>query len=254
MRRPGVATIRLTRPPMNAINSTLQEELREAAGRRNRCRCLDPGRGGSTGARRSSRRVPTLGKEFAGQSHADMMRDAVRLTSALAAVARIPKPVIAAVTGYALGGGCELALTADFRVSADNAKWRAKPEILLGIILGRRRDAAAAAPAHRPGQGQGPHLLGTVRRRRGGTGDRTRRRGGSGRRGLCRGAGHGGEVRRRVRRWHWCCGPRRPSTRGWIRVARCRAPPRIPLVSVGIAVRHRGPHDRHHLVPRERCR
>ena len=43
--------------------------------------------------------------------------------------------MIAAVTGYALGGGCELALTADFRVSADNARW-GQPEILLGIIPG----------------------------------------------------------------------------------------------------------------------
>jgi enoyl-CoA hydratase/carnithine racemase len=43
--------------------------------------------------------------------------------------------VIAAVTGYALGGGCELALTADFRVSADNAKW-GQPEIQLGVIPG----------------------------------------------------------------------------------------------------------------------
>jgi enoyl-CoA hydratase len=39
------------------------------------------------------------------------------------------------VTGFALGGGCELALTADFRVSADNARW-GQPEILLGIIPG----------------------------------------------------------------------------------------------------------------------
>src|SRR4029077_20895509 len=38
------------------------------------------------------------------------------------AVVRIPKPVVAAVTGYALGGGCELALCADFRIAADNAK------------------------------------------------------------------------------------------------------------------------------------
>jgi enoyl-CoA hydratase/carnithine racemase len=128
----GVATIRLSRPPMNALNTQLQDELAAAAAQ--------------VSADVSVRAIVLYGgervfaagadvKEFAGQDHAYMMRDAVRLTNALDELARIPKPVIAAVTGYALGGGCELALTADFRVSADNAKW-GQPEILLGIIPG----------------------------------------------------------------------------------------------------------------------
>ena len=128
----GVATIRLERPPMNALNTALQEQLRAAAQQVSD----DP----------DIRAVVIWGgekvfaagadvKEFAGQDHAFMSRDAGRLTSSLDALARIPKPVIAAVTGYALGGGCELALTADFRVSADNARW-GQPEILLGIIPG----------------------------------------------------------------------------------------------------------------------
>ena len=128
----GVATIRLDRPPMNALNTELQEGLRAAAAQ--------------VSADDTVRAVVIFGgekvfaagadvKEFAGQDHAYMSRDAIRLTSSLDAIARIPKPVIAAVTGFALGGGCELALTADFRVSADNARW-GQPEILLGIIPG----------------------------------------------------------------------------------------------------------------------
>jgi enoyl-CoA hydratase/carnithine racemase len=128
----GVATIRLGRPPMNAINSQVQEELRVAARQ--------------VGADDAVRAVVIYGgekvfaagadvKEFATMTHAQIMRDAERVSSSIDAVARIPKPVIAAVTGYALGGGCELALAADFRVSAENAKW-GQPEILLGIIPG----------------------------------------------------------------------------------------------------------------------
>src|SRR3712207_1371750 len=57
------------------------------------------------------------------------------LQNSFRTVARIPKPVIAAVTGYALGGGYELALCADFRVMGAAAKV-GQPEILLGIIPG----------------------------------------------------------------------------------------------------------------------
>ena len=128
----GVAVVRLDRPPMNALNSEVQAGLRAAA---ERVTTDDAVRavviyGGE--------KVFAAGadvKEFATQGQEEMMRAASRLSASLSALAAVPKPVIAAVTGYALGGGCEVALTADFRVSADTARW-GQPEILLGIIPG----------------------------------------------------------------------------------------------------------------------
>lgn len=127
-----VATIRIDRPPMNALDNRVQSQLAAAAAEitadpRIRAVIIYGGE-----------KVFAAGadvKQFAAMSHADMAAHADALTGALDGVARIPKPVIAAVTGYALGGGCELALTADFRVCADDARW-GQPEILLGLIPG----------------------------------------------------------------------------------------------------------------------
>ena len=74
-------------------------------------------------------------KEMAEPSYAQMAADQRRLQAAFTAVARIPKPVVAAITGYALGGGLELALCADFRVAGESARV-GQPEILLGVIPG----------------------------------------------------------------------------------------------------------------------
>jgi enoyl-CoA hydratase/carnithine racemase len=128
----GVGTIRLERPPMNALNTQVQEELRDAAAQAT----------AEAGVRAvvvyGGEKVFAAGadiKEMAEMSYVDMSARAAALSSAFDAIARIPKPVVAAITGYALGGGCELALACDWRVVAEDAKL-GQPEIKLGIIPG----------------------------------------------------------------------------------------------------------------------
>ncbi|MER7396238.1 enoyl-CoA hydratase-related protein [Streptomyces sp. NPDC000151] len=128
----GVGTVRLDRPPMNALDTATQDRLRELAEeatRRDDVRAVVIWGGEKVFAAGADI------KEMQVMDHAAMVARSKALQDSFTAVARIPKPVVAAVTGYALGGGCELALCADFRIAAENAKL-GQPEILLGLIPG----------------------------------------------------------------------------------------------------------------------
>ena len=128
----GIGTIRLERPPMNALNAQVQDELLSI--------CAE------IRATPAVRAVVVYGgekvfaagadiKEMATLSYVDMVERSTVLQTAFTALAGLPVPTVAAITGYALGGGCELALACDFRVCAADAKL-GQPEILLGIIPG----------------------------------------------------------------------------------------------------------------------
>ncbi|MFW0792616.1 enoyl-CoA hydratase-related protein [Gordonia sp. CPCC 205515] len=129
---PGVGTILLNRPPMNALNRQVQAELAAAADEATR--------------RDDIKAVVIYGgpkvlaagadiKELNDVTYAEMSKIAGRLQSDLGSISEIPKPTVAAITGYALGGGLEVALSADRRIAGDNAKLGV-PEVLLGVIPG----------------------------------------------------------------------------------------------------------------------
>lgn len=128
----NVATIRLGRPKLNALNRQMQEEIAEAA------RLVDADSEVHAvilyGGERSFAAGADI-KEMSAMPYVEMAVQSRSLQDCFTAVARIGKPVIAAITGYALGGGCELALCADFRIAGESATL-GQPEIKLGIIPG----------------------------------------------------------------------------------------------------------------------
>src|SRR3954464_1650887 len=131
-RHDAVTLIRLNRPEaLNALNGQLMDELTATLDETEadpavRCVVI-------TGSERAFAAGADI-KEMASKSYADVFTEDF-ITRNWERVTRCRKPVIAAVAGYALGGGCELAMMCDFIIAADNAKF-GQPEITLGISPG----------------------------------------------------------------------------------------------------------------------
>nr|WP_269329421.1 enoyl-CoA hydratase-related protein [Kineosporia babensis] len=128
----SIATLRLDRPRMNALNTELTEGIRAAAEEASRRRDV------AAVVVYGGEQVFAAGadiKEMQPLGYSESLLLGGRLQQALDEVAAIPKPTVAAITGYALGGGCELALACDFRIAAEDAQL-GQPEILLGLIPG----------------------------------------------------------------------------------------------------------------------
>lgn len=128
----GVGTIRLDRPKMNALNAQVAREIGDAVDR--------------AAADENVRAVVVWGgerifaagadiKEMASKDAVTMYRYIGGFQDVFTRLERLPVVTIAAVNGYALGGGCELALACDLRVAAEDARL-GQPEILLGVIPG----------------------------------------------------------------------------------------------------------------------
>ncbi|MFC3057537.1 enoyl-CoA hydratase [Paenirhodobacter populi] len=128
----NVALIRLNRPEaLNALNSVLLGELADAlksADGNDKVRCIV-----ITGSEKAFAAGADI-KEMSSKTYVEMFGTNFFGTEP-DSIGRTRKPIIAAVAGYALGGGCELAMMCDFIICADNAKF-GQPEINLGIIAG----------------------------------------------------------------------------------------------------------------------
>ncbi|CAN5679397.1 enoyl-CoA hydratase-related protein [soil metagenome] len=128
----GVATIRLDRPKVNALNEQVATEIGEAVD--------------ALAVDESARAVVVWGgervfaagadiKEMASQDTTTMYRYIGRFQNVFTRLEQLPQITIAAITGYALGGGCELALACDLRICAEDSQL-GQPEILLGVMPG----------------------------------------------------------------------------------------------------------------------
>ncbi|MGZ4772036.1 MAG: enoyl-CoA hydratase/isomerase family protein [Ilumatobacteraceae bacterium] len=125
----GVAVITLNNPKVNALSRSVLAELRAAA---EDMLASPPGAVVITGGERIFAAGADIG-EFGDAEQAHHITAGFH--AALNAVAAIPRFVIAAVSGYALGGGCELALACDYRICGERAVF-GQPEVLLGILPG----------------------------------------------------------------------------------------------------------------------
>jgi enoyl-CoA hydratase len=127
-----VALIRLNRPEaLNALNQQLMAELADAltaADGNDKVRCIV-----LTGSEKAFAAGADI-REMSEKSFVDVFAGDL-FTPETEAMLRVRKPIIAAVAGYALGGGCELAMMCDFIIAADTAKF-GQPEINLGVVAG----------------------------------------------------------------------------------------------------------------------
>jgi enoyl-CoA hydratase len=128
----GVATIRLDRPPANALDRNLSEAVADAA--------EESARRGDVGAVVvwGGPRLFAAGadiKAMAQLNAAEISSWVDALGRACDAIEAVPKVTIAAINGFALGGGCELALACDLRFAAEDAAL-GQPEVLIGVMPG----------------------------------------------------------------------------------------------------------------------
>ncbi len=131
-RENGYALVRLHRPDaLNALNSQLMAELSaflDAIDTDDDIRCII-----LTGSEKAFAAGADI-KEMSSKSYAEMFTENF-FAGVSDRIARFRKPIIAAVSGYALGGGCELAMLCDFIIAAESAKF-GQPEINLGVAPG----------------------------------------------------------------------------------------------------------------------